>query len=119
MNGALTQIHRELEEAGAVSGAARLKMLTKVTLPLLLPRFLMGCIWVAAHAFRSTQHSTDAEHEGYSYDQRFSLSALGYGREFFGSRSLKDVTRRLHNDPDVHVTPLGPARFQQLVRDAT
>jgi iron(III) transport system permease protein len=53
MNGALTQIHRELEEAGVVSGAARLKVLTKVTLPLLLPPFLMGCIWVAAHAFRS------------------------------------------------------------------
>jgi iron(III) transport system permease protein len=53
MNGALTQIHRELEEAGVVSGAARIKVLTKITLPLILPPFLMGCIWVAAHAFRS------------------------------------------------------------------
>ncbi|MGH7848246.1 MAG: ABC transporter permease [Candidatus Binatia bacterium] len=53
MNGALTQIHRELEEAGVVSGAAHLRVLTKITLPLVLPPFLMGCIWVAAHAFRS------------------------------------------------------------------
>jgi iron(III) transport system permease protein len=53
MNGALTQIHRELEEAGVVSGAGRLRVLTKITLPLVLPPFLMGCIWVASHAFRS------------------------------------------------------------------
>ena len=53
MNGALTQIHRELEEAGVVSGAARIKVLTRITLPLIFPPFLMGYIWVAAHAFRS------------------------------------------------------------------
>ena len=88
MNGALTQIHRELEEAGVVSGAARLKVLTKVTLPLLLPPFLMGCIWVAAHAFRSTQHSTDAEHEGYSYDQRFSLQLWDTEGNFSGAAAL-------------------------------
>ena len=53
MNGALTQIHRELEEAGMVSGARRLTVLTKITLPLVLPPFVMGMIWVSAHAFRS------------------------------------------------------------------
>jgi len=53
MNGALTQIHKELEEAGMVSGARRLTVLMKITLPLILPPFVMGFIWVASHAFRS------------------------------------------------------------------
>lgn len=53
MNGALTQIHKELEEAGMVSGARRLTVLLKITLPLVLPPFIMGFIWVASHAFRS------------------------------------------------------------------
>jgi iron(III) transport system permease protein len=53
MNGALTQIHKELEEAGMVSGARRLTVLLKITLPLVLPPFVMGFIWVASHAFRS------------------------------------------------------------------
>jgi iron(III) transport system permease protein len=53
MNGALTQIHKELEEAGIVSGARRLTVLMKITLPLILPPFIMGFIWVASHAFRS------------------------------------------------------------------
>ncbi|HWP60716.1 MAG TPA: iron ABC transporter permease [Candidatus Acidoferrales bacterium] len=53
MNGALTQIHKELEEAGMVSGARRLTVLLRITLPLILPPFVMGFIWVASHAFRS------------------------------------------------------------------
>ncbi len=53
MNGALTQIHKELEEAGMVSGARRLTVLMRITLPLILPPFVMGFIWVASHAFRS------------------------------------------------------------------
>jgi iron(III) transport system permease protein len=53
MNGALTQIHKELEEAGMVSGARRLTVLLRITLPLVLPPFVMGFIWVASHAFRS------------------------------------------------------------------
>jgi iron(III) transport system permease protein len=53
MNGALTQIHKELEEAGIVSGARRLTVMLKITLPLILPPFMMGLIWVASHAFRS------------------------------------------------------------------
>jgi iron(III) transport system permease protein len=53
MNGALMQIHKELEEAGMVSGARRLTVLLRITLPLILPPFVMGFIWVASHAFRS------------------------------------------------------------------
>jgi len=53
MNGALTQIHKELEEAGMMSGARRLTVLFRITLPLILPPFVMGFIWVASHAFRS------------------------------------------------------------------
>jgi iron(III) transport system permease protein len=53
MNGALTQIHKELEEAGLVSGARRMTVLFKITLPLILPPFVMGFVWVASHALRS------------------------------------------------------------------
>jgi iron(III) transport system permease protein len=53
MNGALTQIHKELEEAGLMSGARRLTVLFRITLPLILPPFVMGFIWVASHALRS------------------------------------------------------------------
>ena len=53
MNGALTQIHKELEEAGLVSGARRLTVLFRITLPLILPPFVMGFIWVASHSLRS------------------------------------------------------------------
>jgi iron(III) transport system permease protein len=53
MNGALTQIHRELEEAGMASGARWATVLVRITLPLVLPPFAMGMIWVASHAFRS------------------------------------------------------------------
>jgi iron(III) transport system permease protein len=53
MNGSLTQIHKELEEAGTVNGARAITVLMRVTLPLVLPAFLTGFIWVAAHAFRS------------------------------------------------------------------
>ena len=51
MNGALTQIHKELEEAGLVSGARRMTVLFKITLPLILPPFVMGFLWVASHSF--------------------------------------------------------------------
>jgi iron(III) transport system permease protein len=46
------QIHKELEEASEVSGAARWKTFTGVTLPLLLPSFLNGWLWVAVHSLR-------------------------------------------------------------------
>jgi iron(III) transport system permease protein len=52
MGGAVIQIHTELEEASEVSGAARWKTFTGVTLPLLLPSFLNGWLWVAVHSLR-------------------------------------------------------------------
>lgn len=52
-NAALVQVHRELEEAGYVSGASRLATLARVTVPLVVPSLLAGWIWVAAHAVRT------------------------------------------------------------------
>ncbi|HLN86338.1 MAG TPA: iron ABC transporter permease [Candidatus Limnocylindrales bacterium] len=50
---AITQIHRELEEAGEVSGAGRLRVIWQITYPLIRPAFVAAWIWVAAHAVRS------------------------------------------------------------------
>jgi iron(III) transport system permease protein len=52
MNGALIQIHKDLENAAAASGARWLTVLRTVLLPLLLPHFLTGWLWVVAHSFR-------------------------------------------------------------------
>ncbi len=52
-NSAMTQLSRELEDAAYMSGAGKLKTLVRITTPLLLPAFLGGWIWVAAHAFRN------------------------------------------------------------------
>lgn len=52
-NSAMTQISKELEDAAYMSGANRLWTLVRITTPLLLPAFLAGWIWVAAHAFRN------------------------------------------------------------------
>jgi iron(III) transport system permease protein len=53
MNGAIAQIGKELEEAGRTSGATQLAVMWRITLPLLLPAFIAGWIWVASHAMRS------------------------------------------------------------------
>ena len=53
MNGAIAQIGRELEEAGRTSGATQLEVMRRITLPLLMPAFIAGWIWVASHAMRS------------------------------------------------------------------
>lgn len=53
MNGAIAQIGRELEEAGRTSGATQLQVMWRITLPLLMPAFIAGWIWVASHAMRS------------------------------------------------------------------
>jgi iron(III) transport system permease protein len=47
------QIHKELEEAGAASGAGRLRILWQITFPLIRPAFIAAWIWVAAHAVRA------------------------------------------------------------------
>lgn len=53
MNGAVVQIQKELEEAANVSGAPSLSIMWRITLPLLMPAFIAGWIWVAAHALRA------------------------------------------------------------------
>jgi iron(III) transport system permease protein len=53
MNGAVAQIHNELEEAGKVSGAKWITIMRRIVLPLLLPAFVSGWIWIASHSLRS------------------------------------------------------------------
>lgn len=53
MIGAVTQIHSELEEAGKVSGATWSTIMGRIILPLLLPAFVSGWIWIASHSLRS------------------------------------------------------------------
>src|SRR5205807_1057920 len=48
MNGALLQIHPELEHAAMASGAPWATALRKILLPLLWPHFLNGWLWVVA-----------------------------------------------------------------------
>lgn len=52
-NGAMAQINAELEEAAAVSGVSKFRTLVRITLPLLMPAFIGGFIFVAAHGFRN------------------------------------------------------------------
>jgi iron(III) transport system permease protein len=52
-NAAITQVHKELEEAARISGVGRITTLMRVTLPLILPAFVAAWIWVAAHAVRA------------------------------------------------------------------
>ena len=53
MNAAVTQIHAELEEAGQMSGAPWSAIMQRIVLPLLMPGFIAGWIWVATHAMRN------------------------------------------------------------------
>ena len=53
MNGAVIAIEAELEEAGRVSGAKQMANMMLITMPLLLPAFIAGWVWVAANAARS------------------------------------------------------------------
>lgn len=52
-NGAMAQIERSLEEAAYVSGVGKLRVLLRITAPLLFPAFVAGWIFVAANAFRN------------------------------------------------------------------
>jgi iron(III) transport system permease protein len=51
-NGAMFQIHRELEEAGAMSGAAWFATFRRIVVPLLIPSLVAGWLWVAIHSGR-------------------------------------------------------------------
>jgi len=53
MTGAMAQIHNEMEEAAMVSGAQWRVIMMKIVVPLLLPAFISGWIWVATHALRN------------------------------------------------------------------
>jgi iron(III) transport system permease protein len=51
-NGVMVQIHPELEEAARASGASNLRVLTRITAPLVWPAVAAIWIWVFAHAMR-------------------------------------------------------------------
>ena len=53
MNGAVAQIHAEMEEAAMASGAKWRVIMQRIVVPLLLPAFIGGWIWVATHALRN------------------------------------------------------------------
>lgn len=53
MTAALTQVHVELEEASHVSGGKWLTLMRRIVLPLVLPAFIGGWIWVASHSLRN------------------------------------------------------------------
>ena len=52
ISGALVQMHRELEDAAAMSGASRWSALRYVMVPLVWPQIVGGWLWVAAHSAR-------------------------------------------------------------------
>jgi iron(III) transport system permease protein len=52
MGGAVVQIHKELEEASEASGGSMWTTFFRITLPLILPAFLSGWLWIAVHALR-------------------------------------------------------------------
>ena len=51
-NNALLQIHRELDEAGFVSGLGAMGVLRRILVPLLAPATLYVWIWMALLAYR-------------------------------------------------------------------
>ena len=53
MNGAVTQIKVELEEACRIGGARQMATMLRITLPLLAPAVVAGWVWVAANAMRT------------------------------------------------------------------
>ena len=53
MNAAILQIHKDLEEAAHVSGAAQLRTMWRVFFPLLAPALVGVWVWVMLHVVRS------------------------------------------------------------------
>ena len=52
MNGALVQIHKELEDAALVSGASWATSLRRVLFPMVWPHIINAWLWVVAHSAR-------------------------------------------------------------------
>jgi iron(III) transport system permease protein len=52
LSASIIQIHKELEEAGRVSGATTATVFGRIVVPLLLPTMAGVAIWVAVHAMR-------------------------------------------------------------------
>ena len=52
ISGALVQMHRELEDTAAMSGASCWSALRHVIVPLVWPQIVGGWLWVAAHSAR-------------------------------------------------------------------
>jgi iron(III) transport system permease protein len=52
LSASIIQIHKELEEAGRVSGASSVTVFGRIVVPLLLPTMAGVAIWVAVHAMR-------------------------------------------------------------------
>ncbi|MDQ0137772.1 iron(III) transport system permease protein [Neorhizobium galegae] len=52
MQGAVMQIHKEVEEAAFVCGANRLQIFRRVMVPLIRPSIYSLVIWVVVHSFR-------------------------------------------------------------------
>jgi iron(III) transport system permease protein len=57
-NSALIQIHNELEEAAAVSGASTPQVLRRIVVPLLKPAFVYGWLSLALFTFRELTMAT-------------------------------------------------------------
>jgi len=51
-NAALLQIHKELDEAGYIFGLGTIRVLWRITAPLLLPTILYSWIWMALLTYR-------------------------------------------------------------------
>ena len=51
-NGAMFQLHRELEEASSMSGVGWLSTFRHIIIPLLLPSLVAGWLWIAIHSGR-------------------------------------------------------------------
>lgn len=52
LSASIIQIHKELEEAGRVSGASSAIVFSRIVIPLMLPTMAGVAIWVAVHAMR-------------------------------------------------------------------
>jgi iron(III) transport system permease protein len=57
LNGAIIQIHPDLEDAGRTSGASMFRVLRRITVPLLSPALLATWFWVMLLSFREVTMS--------------------------------------------------------------